>query len=73
MDRGLQLPYGTPLCVPLLNRRYGRLVPLQVRDTDADLDGQRFGQVDVCVRSEADSYEATVNAAGVLLYAATQL
>lgn len=69
MDTGLRLPYGTRLCVPPLNRHYGRLVPLQVRDTDADLDGQRFGQVDVCVISEADSYQATVNTAGVQLYA----
>lgn len=36
--------------------------------TDADLDGQHVGQLDICVRSETDSYEAAVNMQAVSVY-----
>lgn len=69
MDADIRLPYGTAICVPALNQRYGRLVRLERRDTDADLTGQALGQLDICVRSEADSYEAAVNMRGVPIFA----
>lgn len=63
-----RFPYGTRLCVPALNRHYRRPIQLELRDTDADLDGQHVGQLDICVRSETDSYDAAVNQQAVAVY-----
>ncbi|XP_054285538.1 uncharacterized protein LOC129002051 [Macrosteles quadrilineatus] len=61
MDRGLNLPYGTALCIPELNRHYRRRINIEVRDTHADLDGFGTSKVVICVRSVADSYDLAVN------------
>lgn len=61
MDQKLKIPYGTSVCIPELNKHYGHRIRIQVRDTSSDLKGMGFKRADICVRSETDSYDLTVN------------
>ncbi|XP_012282591.1 uncharacterized protein LOC105700904 isoform X2 [Orussus abietinus] len=61
MDSSLNLVYGTPICIPELNEHFGRQIPIQVRDRGSNLDGKEFSRLDICVRSEVDSYDNCVN------------
>lgn len=61
MDHHLNLPYGTSVCIPELNRHYRRRIFVEVRDTDIEFDGLGISRIDICVRSEADSYDLSVN------------
>lgn len=61
MDEDLNVPYGTRICIPQLNEHYRRRINLQIRDTASNVKGQGFRRVDICVRSEADSYDHAVN------------
>lgn len=69
VDRSLRLPYGTRLCIAPLNRHFGRHIRFEVRDSSQDLQGAGFGQVEICVRTETDSYEDIVNLSKVTLFA----
>ncbi|XP_044254948.1 uncharacterized protein LOC123005327 [Tribolium madens] len=68
MDEGLKLPYGTKVCIPELNQHFGHRIILQVRDTSSDLRGSGYKRADVCVRSEIDSYDVTVNRQVTLVF-----
>ena len=61
MDRHLNLAYGTSVCIPELNRHYRRRIFIEVRDTDIGFDDLGVSRVDICVRSEADSYDLSIN------------
>ncbi|XP_011300884.1 uncharacterized protein [Fopius arisanus] len=61
MDMIPEVPYGTHLCIPELNEHFGRQIHIQVRDYGGNLKDQGFSQVDICVRSESDSYDNAVN------------
>ncbi|XP_018336436.1 uncharacterized protein LOC108744947 isoform X2 [Agrilus planipennis] len=61
MDKKLKLPYGTPVCIPELNEHFGHKIRFEIRDSGSDLDNMGFHRVDVCVRSEIDSYDKYVN------------
>lgn len=61
MDRHLNLPYGTSVCIPELNRHYRRRILIEVRDMDIEFDNLGVSQIDICVRSEADSYDVSIN------------
>ncbi|KAF7997015.1 hypothetical protein HCN44_005292 [Aphidius gifuensis] len=61
MDIIPSLPYGSSICIPELNKHYRRQIKIQVRDYSVDLKGQGFKVVDICVRSEGDSYDKAVN------------
>lgn len=61
MDEDLQIPYGTRICIPELNAHYRRRINFQIRDTGSNVKGQGYRRVDVCVRSEAESYDHAVN------------
>lgn len=67
MDPDLKLPYGKEACIPELNRHFRRAVRLQVRDTHEDLRGGGFRRVDICVRTQEDSYDDIVNLLQVTL------
>ncbi|KFB36767.1 AGAP013413-PA-like protein [Anopheles sinensis] len=67
MDPTLRLPYGKEACIPELNRHFRRAIRLQVRDTHEDLTGGGFRRVDVCVRTQEDSYDDVVNMLQVTL------
>lgn len=61
MDPRLKVPYGTEICIPELNIHFRRNVKLQVRDTHEDLAGGAYRRVDICVRTQADSFDDVVN------------
>jgi 3D (Asp-Asp-Asp) domain-containing protein len=61
MDNSLKIPYGTVVCIPEINRHFRRNVRFEVRDTNDDMTGEGFRRLDICVRSEADSYDDIVN------------
>lgn len=61
MDPKLKIPYGTPICIPELNIHFRRNIKLQVRDTHQDLAGGGYRRVDICVRTQADSFDDIVN------------
>ncbi|KAJ8682811.1 hypothetical protein QAD02_018603 [Eretmocerus hayati] len=61
MDDMPNLPYGSIICVPELNEHFGRAIPLQVRDYGVNVARMGYSRLDVCVRSEADSYDNAVN------------
>lgn len=61
MDEQLNIPYGTPVCIPELNLHFGHKIQTQVRDSSCEVCGMGFKRADICVRSEVDSYDITVN------------
>uniref|UniRef100_A0A182MR41 Uncharacterized protein n=1 Tax=Anopheles culicifacies TaxID=139723 RepID=A0A182MR41_9DIPT len=67
MDPNLRLPYGKEACIPELNRHFRRAVRLQVRDTHEDLRDGGYRRVDICVRTQEDSYDDIVNLLQVTL------
>lgn len=67
MDPLLFIPYETNVCIPELNQHYKRYINFQVRDTGSNMIGQGYQRVDICVRSEADSYDRITNLKDVTL------
>lgn len=61
MDEKLGLVYGTKVCIPELNQHFGHRILLEVRDSSSDLYGSGYKRAEVCVRSEIDSYDVSVN------------
>lgn len=61
MDENLKIPYGTRICIAELNVHYRRRINFQIRDTASNVKAQGYRRVDICVRSEADSYDHAVN------------
>lgn len=68
MDKDLHLPYGTPVCIPELNKHFGRKLKIQVRDKGSDLTGKQYSRADICVRTETDSYDNAVNRIVTLVF-----
>ncbi|XP_049545466.1 uncharacterized protein LOC125957062 [Anopheles darlingi] len=61
MDPTLAIPYGTEACVPELNRHFRRPVRLRVADHHEDLRGGAYRRLEICVRTQEDSYDDAVN------------
>ncbi|XP_034178472.1 uncharacterized protein LOC117603423 [Osmia lignaria lignaria] len=65
MDLDSGIPYGTKVCIPELNAKFQRQIPLQVRDRshydDVKSKLPDFSHVDICVRTEEDTYDNSVN------------
>lgn len=87
MDLDSGIPYGTKLCIPELNVKFNRKIPLQVRFVahgypyslivafdnrtyqardkscygDVKTRSPNFSHVDICVRTEQDTYDHSVN------------
>lgn len=65
MDLDSGIPYGTRICIPELNKKFLRQIPLQVRDRshydDVKISSPDFSHVDICVRTEEDTYDNSVN------------
>ncbi|XP_055529755.1 uncharacterized protein LOC129721331 [Wyeomyia smithii] len=61
MDAKLNIPYGKAVCIPELNVHFRRNIKLQVRDTHEDLTGGGYRRIDICVRTQADSFDDSVN------------
>ncbi|XP_053681530.1 uncharacterized protein LOC128732311 [Sabethes cyaneus] len=61
MDPKLNIPYGKTACIPELNVHFRRNIKLQVRDTHEDLSGGGYRRIEICVRTQADSFDDIVN------------
>ncbi|XP_063423211.1 uncharacterized protein LOC134707419 [Mytilus trossulus] len=61
MDRYLHLSYGTHVCIPQLNHKYHRVIPFRVVDTGSAFSHKGYGRIDICTRSQHDSYDNTIN------------
>ncbi|PBC31637.1 hypothetical protein APICC_05755 [Apis cerana cerana] len=65
MDLDSGIPYGTKLCIPELNAKFLRQIPLQARDrshyNDVKTNSPDFSHIDICVRTEEDTYDNSVN------------
>ncbi|XP_018579025.1 uncharacterized protein LOC108917074 [Anoplophora glabripennis] len=68
MDNALGIPYGTPVCIPELNQHYGHKILLQVRDSSFDMFQSGYTRADICVRSDVDSYDRSVNREVTLIF-----
>uniref|UniRef100_A0A146KRW6 Uncharacterized protein n=1 Tax=Lygus hesperus TaxID=30085 RepID=A0A146KRW6_LYGHE len=62
-DPRLDVPYGTRVIIPELDRHFGveNGIRFEARDAGPHMEGAGFSRLDVCVRSEQDSYDAAVN------------
>ncbi|XP_043506696.1 uncharacterized protein LOC122527009 [Frieseomelitta varia] len=65
MDLDSGIPYGTKLCIPELNEKFLRKIPLEARDkshyNNVKTNSPDFSHVDICVRTEEDTYDNSVN------------
>ncbi|KAF6208774.1 hypothetical protein GE061_014514 [Apolygus lucorum] len=63
MDPRLKVPYGTRVIIPTLNDHFGvkNGIRFEARDAGPHMEGAGFSRLDVCVRSEQDSYDVAVN------------
>lgn len=68
MDEKLGIPYGTKVCIPELNKHFGHRIRLEVKDSSYDLFEQGYARADICVRTEIDSYDRTVNREVTLVF-----
>ncbi|EFN81744.1 uncharacterized protein LOC105185774 [Harpegnathos saltator] len=58
------IPYGTKVCIEKMNERFGRWIPFEVRDqVDYGKDDVTpdFSSLEICVRTEEDTYDTYVN------------
>lgn len=61
MDAKLAIPYGTNACIPEFNQHFNKHINFEIRDSGSNVYEQGYNRVDICVRSEADSYDHIVN------------
>ncbi|XP_050462879.1 uncharacterized protein LOC126857468 [Cataglyphis hispanica] len=58
------IPYGTKICIEKLNERFGKQVFLEIRDQidyENDDVANDFSRLEICVRTEEDTYDTYVN------------
>ncbi|XP_070169167.1 uncharacterized protein [Polyergus mexicanus] len=58
------IPYGTRICIEKLNERFGKQIFLQIRDQidyENDDIANDFARLEICVRTEEDTYDTYVN------------
>ncbi len=53
--------YGTKICIPEINSRYGAAVPFKVVDTGGAFRGKGTSRIDVCTASQSASLDTVIN------------
>lgn len=53
--------YGTKLCIPELEEYYGQPIEFRVVDTGSAFRGKKRTRLDICVKTERDSFHHMVN------------
>ncbi|XP_046381018.1 uncharacterized protein LOC124152217 isoform X1 [Haliotis rufescens] len=61
MDNHAGIAYGTAICIPEMNHRYNKHIVFKVVDTGSAFSGKGHGRIDICVSSQANSYDSTIN------------
>lgn len=59
MDK--RIPYGTKLCIPELNAKYGRNIEFRVVDTGGAFTGKGHSRIDICVADASSANDSTIN------------
>ena len=54
-------PYGTKLCIPALEARYGKSIEFRVTDTGGAFVDKGTSRIDVCVENEQASFDGMIN------------
>lgn len=54
-------PYGTELCIPELEQKYGRQISFRVVDTGSAFYGKGTTRIDICTANASASTDSTVN------------
>ncbi|XP_053396799.1 uncharacterized protein LOC128556280 [Mercenaria mercenaria] len=68
MDNHAGIAYDTPVCIPEMNHRYGRFIDFRVRDTGSAFYHKGHSRIDICVRTESDSFDNTINGPLTLVF-----
>lgn len=68
MDNRAGIAYGTPLCIPEINRKYNRVVLFKVVDTGGAFFGRGYARIDICVQDHAHSLDSTINGQITLVF-----
>ncbi|XP_046572376.1 uncharacterized protein LOC124280481 [Haliotis rubra] len=61
MDNHAGIAYGTSICIPEMNQRYNKHIVFKVVDTGSAFFGKGHSRIDICVSSQANSYDSTIN------------
>jgi 3D (Asp-Asp-Asp) domain-containing protein len=60
MDTGA-FPYGTELCIPEMEQKYGKQIVFKVVDTGGAFTGKGTTRIDICTASQHDASDGTIN------------
>lgn len=59
--------YGTKICIPSLNKAYGKPIAFKVVDTGGAFYGKQWSRADICTSSRKDSLSSAINATWELI------
>jgi len=61
MDHKAGIPYGQPVRIAELEKKYGREIPFRVVDTRGAFKGKGTSRIDICTRDRKASMDPTIN------------
>lgn len=61
MDKNENIPYGTKLRIPELEKKYGRAIEFRVVDTGGAFTGKGNSRIDICTANQKASTDSTIN------------
>ena len=64
-------PYGTELCIPEMEKKYGRQIVFRVVDTGSAFTGQGTSRIDICTANQTAAQDGTING-GLTLVSSVQ-
>ncbi|GAB6026476.1 hypothetical protein CHUAL_012903 [Chamberlinius hualienensis] len=68
MDKNKKIKYGTKLCIPEINKFYGKTIEFRVVDSGSSFTGKGFSRIDICVANEQESLKDLVNGKLTLIF-----
>ena len=61
MDKDLNIPYGTKLRIPEIEKRYSRRIEFRVVDTGGAFTGKGYTRIDICTADRRASEDLVIN------------
>lgn len=61
MDKNQNIPYGTKLRIPELEKKYGKAIEFRVVDTGGAFTGKGNSRIDICTANAKASTDPTIN------------
>ncbi len=68
MDNRAGIAYGTPICIPEMNKKYKKDILFKMVDTGSAFVGKNHSRIDICVRTRAETYDKTINGPLTLVF-----